>query len=193
MRRRTTAPPDDESLPQLPDRALRAEVALKALCADGTLHPDEWFPVSITVKAARREAARAIAVCTACPVRSACLELALRHWTVGQHGIWGGLVPAERAALRRQRLAAAPEYDLAPFMARARTAGSRQRNRAGNPGCRLGIPRTRTRASRTDDAGMETIWHIGIAVPDLEQGKKELGEVFGLSWRPTRVRRLALI
>ena len=71
MRRRTTAPPDWESPPQPSDRALRAEVALKALCADGTLHPDEWFPVSITVKAARREAARAIAICTACPARGA--------------------------------------------------------------------------------------------------------------------------
>jgi catechol 2,3-dioxygenase-like lactoylglutathione lyase family enzyme len=40
---------------------------------------------------------------------------------------------------------------------------------------------------------MERIWHIGIAVPDLEQGKKEPGDVFGLSWRPTRVRRLTLI
>ena len=39
---------------------------------------------------------------------------------------------------------------------------------------------------------MESIWHIGIAVPDLEQGKKELGEVFGLRWRPARVRKLTL-
>ena len=39
---------------------------------------------------------------------------------------------------------------------------------------------------------MESIWHIGIAVPDLDQGKKELGEVFGLRWRPARVRRLTL-
>jgi hypothetical protein len=31
---------------------------------------------------------------------------------------------------------------------------------------------------------MASIWHIGIAVPDLEKGKKELGEVFGLRWRP---------
>ena len=33
---------------------------------------------------------------------------------------------------------------------------------------------------------MESIWHIGIAVPDLDKGKKELGEVFGLDWRPVR-------
>ncbi len=40
---------------------------------------------------------------------------------------------------------------------------------------------------------MESIWHIGFAVPDLEEGKKELGDVFGLRWRPTRVRKLTLV
>jgi hypothetical protein len=40
---------------------------------------------------------------------------------------------------------------------------------------------------------VESIWHIGFAVPGLEKGKKELGDVFGLSWRPTRVRNLRLI
>ena len=39
---------------------------------------------------------------------------------------------------------------------------------------------------------MGSIWHIGIAVPDLEEGKAELGEVFGLQWRPARVRKLTL-
>lgn len=39
---------------------------------------------------------------------------------------------------------------------------------------------------------MESIWHIGIAVPDLEKGKKELSEVFGLRWRPARARKLTL-
>ena len=29
------------------------------------------------------------------------LELALRHWDVGQHGVWGGLVAADRAYLAR--------------------------------------------------------------------------------------------
>jgi hypothetical protein len=88
----------------LTDRALRAEVTSKACCADGTLDPDEWFPVSTNAEAARREAAGAISVCGACPVRDACLELSMRHWRIGQHGVWGGLVPAERAAVRRQRL-----------------------------------------------------------------------------------------
>ena len=40
---------------------------------------------------------------------------------------------------------------------------------------------------------MGSIWHIGIAVPDLEKGQKELGEVFGLRWRPARVRKLTLL
>lgn len=40
---------------------------------------------------------------------------------------------------------------------------------------------------------MESIWHIGFAVPELEGGKKELGDVFGLRWRPTRVRKLTLV
>jgi hypothetical protein len=39
---------------------------------------------------------------------------------------------------------------------------------------------------------MESIWHIGIAVPDLEEGKREIGAVFGLRWRPARVRKLTL-
>ena len=95
------------------DRALAAEVTRKARCADGTLDPDEWFPVSTEAEAARREAAGAIAICTACPVRGACLELSLRRWAIGQHGVWGGLVAADRAALRRRRLASAQEHGRA--------------------------------------------------------------------------------
>jgi len=40
---------------------------------------------------------------------------------------------------------------------------------------------------------MGSIWHIGIAVHDLEKGQKELSEVFGLRWRPARVRKLTLL
>ncbi len=49
---------------------------------------------------ARQEAAAAIAVCSTCLVRGQCLALALRHWDIGQHGVWGGLVAADRAQLR---------------------------------------------------------------------------------------------
>ena len=104
---------DREPSPQLTDRALAAEVTRKARCADGTVDPDEWFPVSTDAEAARREAAGAIAICTACPVRGACLELSLRHWAIGQHGVWGGLVAADRAALRRRWLASPHEYGRA--------------------------------------------------------------------------------
>jgi hypothetical protein len=55
---------------------------------------------------ARQEAAAAIAVCTTCLVRAECLALSLRHRDIGQHGVWGGLVAAERAALPRRRHAA---------------------------------------------------------------------------------------
>ena len=104
---------DLEPSAQLTDGALAAEVTRKARCADGTLDPDEWFPVSTEAEAARREAASAIAICMACPVRGACLELSLRRWTIGQHGVWGGLVAADRAALRRRWLASPHEYGRA--------------------------------------------------------------------------------
>ena len=95
------------------DQPLWAEITGKARCADSALDPDEWFPVSPGVDMARRQAADAIAVCTDCPVRAECLGLSLRYWQIGQHGVWGGLVPAERAVLR-QRLAHAPVPSPAP-------------------------------------------------------------------------------
>jgi hypothetical protein len=79
-----------------------ARVVRLARCADSGLHPDEWFPVGIDPATARREAAAAIAVCASCLVRADCLALSLRHWDVGQHGVWGGLVAADRARLRRR-------------------------------------------------------------------------------------------
>lgn len=97
-------PHDPEPSGQLADRALWQGAASKARCADGALDPEEWFPASLHEERARREAARAIAVCMSCPVRAEYLELSLRHWGIGQRGIRGGLVAAERAALRRQRL-----------------------------------------------------------------------------------------
>jgi Transcription factor WhiB len=101
---------------RLTDDALGVRVAAQARCADSGLDPDQWYPVSIEPARARHEAAAAIAVCTSCPVRAQCLELSLRHWDIGRHGVWGGLVAADRANLRRRWLAA--------YRGRRRTAGS---------------------------------------------------------------------
>jgi Transcription factor WhiB len=78
-----------------------------ASCARSSKDPNEWFPDSASATDARREAAEAIAVCDSCLARACCLELSLRHWDIGQYGVWGGLVPAEREALRRKRRAQA--------------------------------------------------------------------------------------
>lgn len=125
MRQIAGTPRGRERSAPLTDRALWARVGRKARCADGILDPDEWFPVSPVAETARREAARAIAICAACPVSAECLELAMRHWYVGQHGVWGGLVAAERVALRNRWLirahitdpgAAHPRADTLPLM-----------------------------------------------------------------------------
>jgi len=88
------------------DHALWAQVTRYARCADSDLDPDQWFPVSADPAAARLEAAAAIAVCAACPVRGECLVLSLRQWDIGRHGVWGGLVTADRGRLRRRLTAA---------------------------------------------------------------------------------------
>ncbi len=91
----------------LDPRELLVTVMVYAACAASSVDPDLWFPVSRDPALARREAADALTVCTACLVRPHCLELALRHWTLGQHGVWGGTLPDERRALR-SRPAAVP-------------------------------------------------------------------------------------
>jgi hypothetical protein len=87
------------------DQALWLAVVGQGACSVGPLTPDDWYPESAPAEAARREAAGALSVCAVCPVRAECLELALRNWTVGQHGVWGGTVPAERERLRTGRVA----------------------------------------------------------------------------------------
>ena len=97
----TTPPPHPLGRGAAVDHALWAQVTSYARCADNGLDPDQWFPVSVDPASARREAAAAIAVCTSCLVQGECLALSLRHWDIGQHGVWGGLVAADRARLRR--------------------------------------------------------------------------------------------
>jgi hypothetical protein len=99
------------------DRALWTRVIRYARCAGSSLDPGQWFPVSVEIGKARREAAAAITVCTTCLVRAECLALSLLHWDIGQHGVWGGLVAAERAALPHRRhatvLRASAEHEIA--------------------------------------------------------------------------------
>jgi hypothetical protein len=94
---------------QLTGRAgLWALVTRHAQCSVSSLDPDQWFPLSADPGRARQEAAAAIAICTTCPVRGHCLTLSLLHWDIGQHGVWGGLVAADRARLRRRVPAGRP-------------------------------------------------------------------------------------
>jgi hypothetical protein len=104
VRRLTAVISRDRTTPAGPGpvngQSLWTQVVTHARCAEGGLDPDQWFPVSAEAGRARQEAAAAIAVCTTCPVRDQCLALSIRHWDIGQHGVWGGLVAAERARLR---------------------------------------------------------------------------------------------
>lgn len=58
---------------------------------------DDFFPEGLADDVARAEAT-AKALCRQCPVRAECLATALA--LAERHGVWGGLNPAERAALR---------------------------------------------------------------------------------------------
>lgn len=96
------ADPADLSVEQL----TQSVTSPLARCTGSTANPDDWFPVATKPACARSEAARALALCAVCPVRTECLELSMRVWhTGGQHGIWGGFVAAERAAARGRWLA----------------------------------------------------------------------------------------
>ena len=86
------------------DQALWARLIRQAQCAESGVDADQWFPVSTNAESAAGEAADALAVCRSCQVRSLCPALSLLHWDVGQYGVWGGLVAADRASLRRQLL-----------------------------------------------------------------------------------------
>jgi len=159
---------DREPSAQLTDGALAAEVTRKARCADGTVDPDEWFPVSTDAEAARREAADAIAICMACPVRGACLELSLRHWTIGQHGVWGGLVAADRAALRRQWLASPHQYGRALSILDRISDGPLATSHAGRrsrPATAAGTSRHALPSMRTVRMARTLLRHLTAAAP----------------------------
>jgi WhiB family transcriptional regulator, redox-sensing transcriptional regulator len=92
---------------QLSDRQLLERVtSTRARCVGTAVDPDAWFPVATRWQQARAEAASAPALCAVCPVRAECLEFSMRQWgEVGRHGVWGGLLEVERAAVRKHWLA----------------------------------------------------------------------------------------
>jgi WhiB family redox-sensing transcriptional regulator len=63
----------------------------------------DWMEVPVvSVKQQREAKAKEIAICLACPVQVECLEHALEFNE--PMGVWGGTVPKERRAMRRQRV-----------------------------------------------------------------------------------------
>jgi WhiB family transcriptional regulator, redox-sensing transcriptional regulator len=89
--------------------------ATRGACQD--CDPELFFPVT-SRGPARRQVAKAKAICVRCPVQPQCLEFALE--TGQSFGIWGGATEDERRALRRsvlrrrRRLAARRRPDAAP-------------------------------------------------------------------------------
>ncbi len=72
---------------------------LSALCAGAD--PEIWFPTAVPgTEVYDREVDRAKAICAECPVRMECAEWAL---DVATDGVFGGLDPDERRALKAAR------------------------------------------------------------------------------------------
>jgi WhiB family redox-sensing transcriptional regulator len=65
--------------------------------------PDLFFPEG-TTGPAQQQVDQAKRVCQSCPVRTPCLEFALRHALA--FGVWGGVTGAERQDIRRGCLTA---------------------------------------------------------------------------------------
>jgi WhiB family redox-sensing transcriptional regulator len=88
----TWLPPDTDTTPPAPDTRWMEH----ARCAE--TDPETFYPVGSS-RAADYEPAKTI--CARCDVRNDCLRYALD--TNEEHGVWGGLTPDERYALRQRR------------------------------------------------------------------------------------------
>lgn len=107
---------------ELRSSELRDRTQRQGLCAGDPEHADDWFlPEPATTStgarlAYEREAER---LCSPCPVRAECLEVALRN-EVGRPswGIWGGLAPWQRVLLIRARRSVA-QTEVADATSRA--------------------------------------------------------------------------
>ena len=109
-----------EALEPLDREALEWQDA--ALCAQ--VDGDEWFPEKgESVLQAKR-------ICRDCPVRVECLRYALDHDEL--YGVWGGLSPEDRKAVRADRVEGAGAEDIiaeddAKFYARAEAQAEKER------------------------------------------------------------------
>ena len=90
-----------------------------SLAACQSADPDLFFPISKTGPAIG-QAARAKAVCTACPVRTDCLRYALAAGPL--QGVWGGLTEEERRLLRQRQAKARLRASQRPSATSGRTA-----------------------------------------------------------------------
>ncbi|MDT0306843.1 WhiB family transcriptional regulator [Streptomyces sp. DSM 44917] len=89
--------------PRPPDSG-RGHWSERAACRGRDL--DVWFSEAGAVRAT------AAAVCRGCPVRDACLDLAMKAEAGGhRYGIYGGLTPAQRKALARRSAEASARGD----------------------------------------------------------------------------------
>jgi WhiB family transcriptional regulator, redox-sensing transcriptional regulator len=75
----------------------------RSLGACLTADPDLFFPIS-SVGPGKAQTAQAKVICGTCRVQQQCLSFALETDQV--HGVWGGVGPEERRALRRRPRAA---------------------------------------------------------------------------------------
>ena len=109
-------------------RDLAAYVEDGAACRDD--NPETWFPDG----EGDVVALSALATCVGCPVRAACLTLALELGPAADYGIWGGVPERQRRKMRRELLRGRQTGDTAPLAAPAantpRTPRARRRRAA---------------------------------------------------------------
>jgi hypothetical protein len=99
------------------------------------------------------------------------LCLSLRRWTIGQHGVWGGLVAADRAALRRRWLASPHEYGRAlPILDRSWNGPSATSHagRGGRPATAAGTSRHAVSSIRAVRMARALLRHLTAAAPRPE-------------------------
>ena len=153
LREKPSAPQAATRYPEAADLSvgqLTAIVTSPLAGCFGSTNPDDWFPVAARADRARVEAAGALRLCAACPVRAHCLELSMRVWHAGgKHGIWGGLMSTDRVRAHRQWLAGTPVEELLEIRLRRYRNASAAQAEAGGTDCFPAASSAAIRASCT--------------------------------------------